>query len=379
LALAQRTVEVRYSLVTPSGERLLDEVYRRLEQAGDHHLWRSMRELAVIGTVDPPGAFLPEGVRPARAGNAGFDSNFPMRNFGKITITKDLPVFVSMVCEGVIYGTTELVEPIERLEIVVDPEEMLGRFRGKEIAVRLRAVDATTGEELSPESASLLGTNVFSTGNRPAQYDSDGAILFKLSKTGPYKLELVVAGYEPYRCEVTIPDEPVVDLGSIRLERGTVVRGVAVDEADRPIQCAFVLERDDPYDLGAPIRQYMSTDENGEFAVECGPSTYRLRFSDEGWAPQTIQIEASRDSQESLRVVLKRGTAVKIVSNTSGRRLVIRNESGEPVMERYLSQGKASTFRLLPGSYRLEMMEKDDIVDMMPFVVGGDPMELTIE
>ena len=374
----------------------------RLETSDGRPAMAALREARVTGfqivpvaTREPPGDRFTEvrGSLNNRFGVGNFWENgqssepLPPEYLGVIEIEGDLPVHVSLV-RGHSVLETKRVEPgSDEVAFVLDPETV----RSSQVSVRLRVVDAASGEPLEKAGVTLNLEGSFRSGTPT---DALGQVVFEKREPGRHTLEIRARGYARHVQTIDAAPGAELDLGTIELEPETWISGRCIDDAGGGVVTRLSLARLLPD--GSQVREKgraWETDSSGAFRFSAlAPGRYVIATygSDEysipgrpfetTWVSGNVVVDTFSGPVEDLVLRLVPPTPVSIQGPARGElRFTIVDSNGLYLRRQRLASASPKRLLLPPGTYVLKVTREDgETREERAFTVGTQPLTLAI-
>jgi len=290
---------------------------------------------------------------------------------GILELAQPLPGWVSACVASSVLRTRYVQRGTDAVTFVLSLDELRGSFG----ALRLRIVDAESGEPLTDGRVGLHANGQFGTGREIV--DPGGWVAFDAEAPGPRHLSIVVRGHEWVVEQVWIEAGRVNDLGTYRLNKPVSIRGTLRDEQGAPVKAWVSVFPLDRYDATQRILEKFcwTSDGGGSFEVRpVGRRRYLLRVNDETWCAEPVLVDASAGAVRDVELVVVRGTPVTFHFGGSiprGARLALFDRAGRPVAERAVDAALRARVRLAPGGYRLRLTFADELLAERSIDVGG--------
>ncbi|MEW6744730.1 MAG: sigma-70 family RNA polymerase sigma factor [Planctomycetota bacterium] len=365
------TTQVFVKLIAPDG-RPLEEALRAKPGGITWTL------LQAIATEAPPGDELEDRAQAGRLGRVGFEDH----TYGILELQKPPPVYVSVVHEGRVLETQLITDATSDVVITVP----LGKVQEPKCQVRLKLVDAETGESLSPRQISISNQRM-ATVSESFVRDSSGFIVIDSvpsARGRPCQLNFWVSGYEWLQCEVETDPPRMIDLGSVTLRRERHIKGLVVDESDRPIaRCSFKVHDLDLETVSGLKRLPISSQTlaDGSFDVACGEGSYLIVFNEPDRACVAVEVDTYSGDASDLRITVPEGVPVTITADsgkTGELRLELYDDAGQRLGTRTLRQRREWQLRLVPGGYTVTVEEAGSARRPIDFQVGEEPVTVPL-
>jgi hypothetical protein len=384
LVVGPATLSVQVLLRTPEGAPLIESLFECARQDGQRELlgWKT-HEIRVLASENPLPSTLAPGDSWRDYSDAGrYFDDYPVRSTGRVVLTKHLPVHVGLLFEGRVYGMRVVDAPVEEIEIVCRPDDLLRELTDREI--RFRVVDSQSGEILRPDMATICSLYSYVDDVQAGpEIEADGTVVVSwMGDPGQAKIRIRVKGYEPFERLFRIPDRPLVDLGEVALDPLTEIRGVVMDPNGRPVECDLSvrsLGRGDRFQEPSWGRNIRS-DDGGAFVIPAGRGQYELRVAGSSWTPTYTVVDTTEGDVSDVSIVVVRGVEVVFEwqgEKPQGVQLRVFNEAGESLLGKPASLNSGTLrVRLSQGIYTVTVDLPDGAENSIPFVVGATPMRV---
>jgi hypothetical protein len=287
---------------------------------------------------------------------------------GLLYLKESPPLWVSVVCRDVVLDSRLVREAVDELIFVVDPQN-LPALRGE---VRVALVAAGSGE-LITEGVSLTRPILGDLAVKPKV--EDGLLVFRQAPPGKMKLVLKLEEWELFQCSVDVPPGGAIDLGTMVVGRRKSFDVRLVDESGAPLSLSVTAVRPD---LTRSPNDYrpMATASSGSDGVALvyhlapGPTLLNAGGRD-GRARVGLLVDTALTREPEL--VVPFGVEVVFRRDRTawpGAELMLEDERGVPL---HAGRGRfpSRTF-LLPGRYRLLVIEDGSEIERVGFTVGSE-------
>ena len=192
----------------------------------------------------------------------------------------------------------------------------------------------------------------------------DGALSRSGVPSGRVRLEFRCDGYAPLFIDENLQANEVNQLGELVFERGSRLRGLVLDEAQRPVPDAVVLlGEESDFDLFASS---VRTASDGSFVIDGVTSRSRqVVVRHPAFAARTLKVELPRDvlAAEPLPIVLERGGTIEVVvplSEMPDNGLVFLRRDGRLVTSTVLDErGYAWFSNRSAGAYSVKLASRE--------------------
>lgn len=375
---------------------VLDEAEERLELVLEHASPIRVRVLDEAGIAVEPGSLplllLVSREPPAQLGLQGdpnelFDagrigswspdpaeSEVPPGYFGLVRPAVAPPFHVSLLAHRRVLETRRVEGPIEEITF----EVQRGALVAQTGAVSARLVDGVTGEPLAGVSCFVTILEASVRGTRGGIVSgTDGRVKIDGKVPGVWRLHAVSEGRAYSTRAVRVEAGATTDIGDVELWPTAIVAGRALDEDGKPheISLRWLLADSTPFDL-----ENVNYAHGGTFVSRRMPATRLwLLVRSEGFARQTVYVDASSGKVEDLELRLVRGQRVVLRSGAAdiGRQVSIVTAEGGPIGSWSLG-ARALALTLAPGTYELWSGVAEQVEQRTPFVVGDGPLRLDV-
>ena len=328
------------------------------------------RRLAHAAMVRPPG---PTQMMERRDGqtiriSSGFDRRYEF--------TEPLPMFLSACLADVVLDTRYVEEDGGDVTFVI----ALDQLRENMHDVRVRVLDADSGEPITSAQASLLYPST--TSMKMDAVDASGLVVFGHRPAGQWKLTINAADYELVHDVVTVASDGDTEL-VYRLARGISIEGTIVGGTGGPISFSFEL---------VPMNGLDASERSSRFAWGGSPEHFEIKPV--GRAPHVVRRAWGMETREGLSRLFsfkpfvadtrdgsKRGVVIQAVLATKVWLRVDSEAADEvrvvdadqlPVAEETLGPNGKLELRIVPGAYTAKLMKDGVLVDSIAFRVGTD-------
>jgi hypothetical protein len=392
-------IRIAIRFVTPSGERIT--------AMGIPGFTRG--SLAAVATRDRPGATVSrEELRGESDGVAGI-----LQRFGRSRVhrARDLPVadpprddsdsrddpthdcvlelhekppvYVSAVLGNVVLASESLAASVEALDLVVD----LDRARTRLASLTVRILDAETGVPMAgvPVRTGPIGKALDVFGSACTSEAGVAVIAGLVQGLHAVYVNERDDDHEHWKGRVTLEPGSTLDLGTLLLTRSASVSGEVLGEDGTPIRSFDLgvlrhIDRQSAFAFGIDWAG-PSKGLHGELSVSgLGRGRHRLVVSNEAWALSDTVVDTSQGSVEDVRIVLKKGTLVRLVAANGRDRSLsagIARDDGLDLTRVDLRTGMR-TIRLVPGQYLAHLYdEMQGLLATTPFFVGDAAIDVS--
>jgi hypothetical protein len=384
--MLRRSIEIRIRLRSPDGRSLAEVV--------DDATRGELSEVAILGLSAPP----PERFELPFDGVSGLDGNrrwfaragtpfrrgprseiaVPADVDGVFVAAGDPPAFVVATLGHLTLASARVVDPTQRVDLVVDPAWVHGAFA----SLRLRLVDAESSAPIAGGHVALnFGHMAFAW---PSPADAEGRVALTHLRPGRCELRIDVPGHGALAFMVDLAAGAAVDLGDLACGPPVTLRG-RVSRADgEPIGAeagaasVFDLGR---WRHGLPIgssNQWIVDRDGGIELPGFARGRYLVLVSVRGCATESVVVDARSDMTPRFELEVVPGTEVTfdLARPWPLQWPVFELDTSDGVPVR--SIGVTSTERLRPGSYRITGWRGESKVVDVPFTVGDAPATVAI-
>jgi hypothetical protein len=373
----ERALEVAIFFITPDGQDLATAL-EALGKAGTGLVFWAGRGLSVTATKDSPpprlaptllSAHLQYGVGEFRRNVLEPGEKDDGRS-GTLAVRAELPVHLSVCLRSEVLRTVVLREPVDRLELSVDPRELARRASG--VTFRLSC---------DGDQSRLAETDIELVDRQSAGFcrpERDGnRVTFRNAPPGALLLSVWnEEGLEQYARAVILPAGEMLDLGTIHLGPRRSVTGRVLGPGGARVPGARVnaadLER--PWKEQWGCARSAMTDADGRFEMELGPHLYCLTAVTGEHAVGVAEADARSDDSVDVLIRLQAGSPVRILpERVSGpTRVRIEDMAGRLLVARTFREVRALDLLLAPGSYVLTVTEPSGTEHRRGFRVVSD-------
>jgi RNA polymerase sigma factor (sigma-70 family) len=360
-------------VLTPDGKPLPEEL-----EKGEHAVGFLLRDsLFPIATTAPPGATIPWVVPGEPFGVARVEPRGERHRPGPdwvLHCEAPLPLEVSLVLRDRVLATRRVEAPATEVTLVVAPEQV----RALATTVRLKVVDAASGEPLASASLSLANGKSSTSGRQAA---ADGTFELAGEPFGILALWIHAKGYEQRFVQASPAPGAVLDLGTITLPRATSVAGRVTGPTGGRAAWLHVwpLEAVEP---GVPLMTqivHFSAAADGAFDLPIGPGRHLILVrprGGEGVAARVVDVPAA--AVRDLEIAVRPGVRVTLAPELPGGTVLrVVDATGVPVWAE-LAARERRTVHLSAGRYTLEAHGERGLVEAVPFVVRDQPVSVRI-
>jgi hypothetical protein len=362
-------------IVTPEGE----DVRSLLEKES----FSGYAGPATFVTIDPPGERVPPGFE-----KDGSVLQRPMSGgelHDRVRLQLDPPLYVSVVLGESVLATQHVEDRVDELTFVLE----LDRFRRSLAGLVVRIVDGGTGMPAANANVNLSTEDIMQAGVTP---DGQGFVRFEDRLPGRYELWARSKGLAPERRIVDLSPGQTTDLGTITLNQGVPIRGICVDADGIPRQVpAGLRPATDSASLVNAVFS-LSVKADGRFSLASlaagrymtwvmpSPLPGSGSMGESGWDTSPILVNTSAGPVEDLRIVLSRPVPVTLrpTAGTVGLLYSVVTSEGLVYRDGSLSESPPQRIELAPGTYKLRLMRRREVVRELPFTVAKDPVILDV-
>jgi hypothetical protein len=362
-------------IVTPEGE----DVRSLLEKESKSVFARP----AVFVTIDPPAKRIPPDFE--MDGSVLLRSDFSGERSDRVQLRLDPPLHVSIVFGESVLATQRVEDRVEELTFVLG----MDRFRRSLAGLVVRVADCESGMPAANATVSLSTDEITEMGTKT---DAQGIVRFADRLPGLYEMWARSKGCAIDRRSVDLVPGETTDLGTITLDKGVAIRGICVDADGTPSQAPACL-RPAP-DAASVVNALFSlkVDAEGRFAlvnlaagrymtwVASAPRLGAQPQGQSGWETSPILVDTRAGPVEDLRIVVSRAVPVTLRPTTEAGALrfsVITTE-GLKYREGTFYENAPQRIELAPGTYKLRLMRRREVVRELPFTVAKDPVILDV-
>lgn len=328
------------------------------------------RRLAGAAMVRPSGPFQTTERRNGQTIriSSGFDRRYEF--------AEPLPMFLSACLADVVLDTRYVEEDGGDVTFVI----ALDQLRENMHDVRVRVLDANSGEPIASAQASLLYPST--TSIHMDAVDASGVVVFDHRPPGRWRLTIHAADYELVNDVVTVASDGDTEL-VYRLARGISIEGTIAGGTGGPISFSFEL---------VPMTGLDATERSSRFAWSGTPDHFEIKPV--GRALRVVRRVWGFDTQEGPSRLLsfkpfvadtrdgsKRGIVIQAVRVT---KVALRADSQIadevrivdadqlPVAEDTIGSNGKLELRIVPGAYTAKLMKDGVLVDSIAFRVGTE-------
>jgi hypothetical protein len=289
-----------------------------------------------------------------------------------------LPMYLSACLADVVLGTQYVGTDQPVVTFVLSLASLHERLH----AVRLRVLDADSGEPVRSATAGLLPLGMLSVRGLPV--DVDGRIVFEQRPPGRWTLLIEARDYERVLTPVEIASDEDTDLGTFKLSRGISIEGMFIDLRGAPVTgISFELVPVHGFDASTDTRTRLVwvADEHGGFSVkQIDRGQHVIRRV---WRGVPKRLHGAQDGELGFRPILvdtsdgsKAGILVQCApampvafrgDDGSAEAITIVDEHDLPVEETHIG---ASAIHLVPGAYVAKLMKHGAVSRSAQFQVG---------
>jgi hypothetical protein len=361
----ERAIVLAIRFVTPDGDPLPAAINARMK--GKPWLAHALlRTLTAVATKAAPGPRLPPSLSSAwsRYGvgeyrSAELDGMEPEKDdrHGTLEIRGPLPAHVSACVRSEVLATARLDAPTGKLDLVVDPDRIIGILSG----VTFRVL---TENGAPPKSVSADLSDLQTMGFGPAGMDAEGRVTFDGRPPGEMQLTVSAPNTEGFYRVVNLPPGEILDLGIIRLGRVVPLPGRVLDPEGKPVKGARIswTDSDRGWEKQRARMVFHQTDDDGRFTLPLGPRRYRLCFAIRDGITWFENVDLTGAVPEDFTVRLGPGAPLRIefaddvafpmtlrLLDAGGHRIYGRTFTGAWPVSRILARG---TYELVirPGT-----------------------------
>ena len=283
------------------------------------------------------------------------------------------PFHVHAVMRQTILASTRVSEPVDRVRLVVDPEQI-----GEQLArVTARFVDGDTGAPLTEGRVALNSRQQGGGGVKP---DEDGVVVLETLIPGLLVLTPYFEEVAMHRRYVRVEPGADIDLGTIALVAPRTVSGTVLDEDGKPLGCRITARDLESFSFPQPIDTGLSgtVADDGTYSIPVGRGRHLLLFTSDTGRTNRV-VDTSAGDVDGLDVTLSTGIAVTF-ERTSARPYLwqIIDAQGTPLLSR-ISATATMQAKLAPGSYTLRAYDDLTLALSQPFTVGAEPVTIQLD
>ncbi|MCP5069278.1 MAG: hypothetical protein GY946_22160 [bacterium] len=170
---------------------------------------------------------------------------------------------------------------------------------------------------------------------------SDGSFMATGLAAGRYKVRVQQGEYAQQILEPKpLADGATLDLGQIRMRRGTSLSGRVVDDTGAPVEDVTISLKDTD---GRPVMLFSmsTTGSDGRYTLQgVQPGSYVVRFQAKGYAPDEKPVELSEAGATADGTLTRGGILRVVVRDDSGRgvagaRVSLLDAAGRPVTKTF--------------------------------------------
>ncbi len=377
----ERTPVVRIHVIAPDGRPFP-------EALGGGNPGPRYWHPAVLATREPIAAsFLPQSMSAESIEAIGRcnlrtpGSDLPATCIGELELFQEPPLHLSLMLHRAVLASQELVVFHEDVSFVLDPDAILRSLSG----LRLRVVDGVTARPLAGVRVLIWSDDVIGGSTPVLSTEADGSIDNVPCPPGPRTLLIENQGYETVEREIVLPPGEVLDLGTITLEEGTVVR-VRVRGADHPEKFVVCCERLSELRSERRWSGFLSeihSNPQGEFEVRTGEGEWVVRAQGGEATLQRSAYTLLRSYQAGAIVELEVVDLVPLVlqpTRSEEPRTIEIRDGLDILMERPREvRAIPVRYELIPGRYRLFVGRSDGIRDERVIDLGRTELEITLD
>lgn len=314
------------------------------------------------------------------ARNTSFSGMVPDQISGIIDLSRQPPAYANAMLRGRVLASATIEATTREVVLVIDPDRTLATLGG----LTFRLLDASTLEPIAKAGVSLAEGTTGVWAN-PYQLPLEGG-RFERQRLppGPYEVQIRLPGFEHLVRHFDVTSGLTTDLGDLLIEEGGAVRGRVVDEAGNGLSVPLVWSDIDVLYLliGPPFIQTEASNPDGQFVLaELPPNGVILQTADPQWALDPITIRLSPGAiVEDVVLVARSGVPVTLNTrsgDTVEYEVVLRREDGQALWCTPALGPSSYEVRLVPGTYRLEVLAGGVLEKSRAFDVADQP--LTVE
>jgi hypothetical protein len=372
---------VRVRVLTPDGEDLADRFAKDRVPIEPAWIW-------VAATLDPPGGRL-EG---RTSEDVGVGRSVSWNDSGGETVhlvevSADPPVYLSAALRELVLTTKRVETRIDSVDFVVDMASVRSLLAGLTLVV-----EHETGAPAIDASVSLATSGLMESGVHP---DAQGRVTIEGQMPGPYDLEIFEKGYGSLDTTVTLEPGRIVDLGTIRLERGVEIRGRCVDERGEPVPVVPGLipapERQDDATLPTMVSSGRADGEDGRFVFRGLSAGRYVVWSEPASAPEStdmrwmfspVVVDTRNGPVENLVLVARQPVPIVFRPTSDavgGIDFEVRTADGFRVEGGTFKNETPLRVELPPAEYRLRLMRARKLVREIPISLRSELLAIDVD
>jgi len=382
-----KSVVIKVKLVTPEGQ---DPLAGAKSQ-------RTRFSLVPVATREHPGPRMTEvtGSLNNRFGVGSFWNygppveSLPPGYMGVLVLTCDLPVHVSLVNYQAVLATQRVEPGTDEVVFVMSPDALTSSLA----TIRLRAVDADTGEPIAGVRVMLSGTAASDMGSAT---DETGIAILEDRAPGSFDMRLMAKEHEHLRRKIDAEPGQVTDLGDIALDKAVLVQGRLVDAEGNGVATEFNLGVLDPVSGAIDMDRTMqhASDATGAFTLHgLGRKQYVLRTENhdalndkdlDGIAlvSGNVFVNARAGPITGLEIRLHRAAMLVLRvkgESPDGLRFRVADQDGRVlVSSRFYGPGPRP-LKLPPGSYSAALLDtQGNVLAEKQVTLGSQPVEIEL-
>lgn len=384
------TFVVRVKVVGADGKPTMDEVQKR----------SPFGEITVVATDTELAGDLPTTFysRPSNVGHAswhGYDGRggkaqpqlLAAGYFGELRLTKPPPAVASLLLRSTLLQSQPLAAGQQEVVFTLDANEVLARHG----TVRLRAIDAVTGEPLVGVGCTVSTAGGGRYGPGGPKTGADGVIVLEHVLPGIGCLEATAAGRERATRFVRVPAGGTLDLGDFPLGAAETLRGVVLGADGKPANGVSVRWTElDARTFPQPPMDNRSTlaDAEGRFEI-AWTGRHRYVVSARGLDRERSElgfatVDCRNGAVPDLTLRLARTGSVLLRANVPASMAflvtALAADRTPVAVVTITDTGRAVPLALPPGSYTLEIHDLGDdrLVRSVALQVGTEPLTLDV-
>jgi hypothetical protein len=216
------------------------------------------------------------------------------------------------------------------------------------------------------------------------ELSADGVIEFTGLMPGAMTLAIRAEGCEDVDQRVDVLPASVTDLGTIPLNRWCRIVARVLDPDGKPVSVffnAFALDRFEAEHGKLGTKCFRSSADDGALLIDTlGRGKHLLRAMDDNWGAGVVVDTTDGDVRGLVvRVAHKVAVTVRLPIEPptfAGWRVTDRADL--PVMEVHAQNSNVLPLRLVPGSYTLRLIQRDEELARLAFNVGSEPTEIAM-
>jgi hypothetical protein len=294
---------------------------------------------------------------------------------GVFVLSKPLPVHATLVL-GEFALQTRVVPPGADEVTFEVTKEFTDKLLGE---VRLRVVDGDT--DAPPARVNVtLGQRL--AGRKGSRREPNGEMAFQEVLAGSLTLTISAEDREIVTERVLVKPGTTTDLGLYRLQPFSLVEAKVVDDAGEPAQVHFNAF---PLDRYAATREtlgqrFFRSDVEGRLEIDSlGRGRYLILANDRDWQSVPVLADTTHGNPKDLEIRVSKGTPVAVrlrADPLPAARLEIRTREGLPVADRRCRDRDPMKFKLVPGTYSVELWDGETWLASESLTVGAEPVRV---